>query len=80
MSQRERVVKMMDCGCHPGCIKSAFPNTKAGSDCNDTVSLCLRETITKKVKWYTQFFDMGSLKSALINSEPVPTYWLALEA
>lgn len=29
MSQKERGVKMMACGCYPGCIKSAFSNTKA---------------------------------------------------
>lgn len=76
----ERGVKMNDCGCHPGCIMSAFSNTKARSDCTDAVSLCLRGTIIKKLKWSTQFFDMWALKSSLLNSELVPKVTGYLEA
>lgn len=59
MNQRERCVKMMDCECHPVCIKSALSNTKARSDCTDAGSLCLRDSITKKLSSALNSFMCG---------------------
>lgn len=68
-SERERNVKMMDCKCNPVCIKSALLNTKARSDCTDAVSLCLRDSITKKLSGAVSPFmcSLWSLHYLIVN-------------